>query len=96
MKYTKFEIARLLGARALQIKMGAPILIRVPKAVEKPLDIAKLELKKGVLPITVKKREVKKVKKKVRIIPEIPLEPLGEKEEKEIVEEGGELTEEME
>lgn len=97
MKYTKFEIARLLGARALQIKMGAPILIRIPKAVEKPLDIAKLELKKGVLPITVKKREVKKVKKEVKIIPEIPLEEKEEeKKGKDIVEEYEELTEEIE
>jgi len=97
MSYTKFEIARLLGARALQIKMGAPILIRIPKTVEKPLDIAKLELEKGVLPITVKKREVKRVRKKVKIIPEIPLEEKEEeKKEESIVEEGEELIEEME
>ncbi|HDI72530.1 MAG TPA: DNA-directed RNA polymerase subunit K [Candidatus Altiarchaeales archaeon] len=96
MSYTKFEIARLLGARALQIKMGAPILIRIPKTVEKPLDIAKLELEKGVLPITVKKREVKRVRKKVKIIPEIPLEEKEEEKKGGIVEEGEELIEEME
>ncbi|RLI88436.1 MAG: DNA-directed RNA polymerase subunit K [Candidatus Altiarchaeales archaeon] len=96
MSYTKFEIARLLGARALQIKMGAPILIRIPKTVEKPLDIAKLELEKGVLPITVKKREVKRVRKKVKIIPEIPLEEKEEEKKEGIVEEGEELIEEME
>ncbi|OYT42383.1 MAG: DNA-directed RNA polymerase subunit K [Candidatus Altiarchaeales archaeon ex4484_43] len=57
MEYTKFEIARLIGARALQIKMGAPILIKLPKRVKRPLDIAKLEFEKGVLPITVKRKE---------------------------------------
>ena len=56
MKYNRFEIARLLGARALQIKMGAPILIEIPKGIKKPIDIAKLELEKDVLPITVKKK----------------------------------------
>jgi DNA-directed RNA polymerase subunit K len=57
MEYTKFEVARLIGARALQIKMGAPVLIDVPSSVKRPLDIAKQELEKGVLPITVKRKE---------------------------------------
>ncbi len=57
MEYTRFEVARLIGARALQIKMGAPILIDVPKGTKRPLDIAKLELKNEVLPITVKRKE---------------------------------------
>lgn len=58
--YTKYEKARILGARALQIAMGAPFLIKLSKNdLEKlkynPLEIAKLELEKGVLPITVKR-----------------------------------------
>jgi len=57
MEYTKYEIARLLGARALQIKMGAPIMINVPRGITAPLDIAKLEFKKDALPITVKSKE---------------------------------------
>ncbi|MBN2014911.1 MAG: DNA-directed RNA polymerase subunit K [Candidatus Altiarchaeota archaeon] len=57
MEYTKFEIARLIGARALQIKMGAPVLIDIPSGVNRPLDIAKQELEKDVLPITVKRKE---------------------------------------
>jgi DNA-directed RNA polymerase subunit K len=57
MEYTRFEVARLVGARALQIKMGAPILLDVPKGVRRPLDIAKLELKNDVLPMTVKRKE---------------------------------------
>jgi len=55
-EYTKYEIARLIGARALQIKMGAPILIKLPKGVKRPIDIAKLELERGVLPITIRRR----------------------------------------
>ncbi len=57
MDYTKFEKARLIGARALQIKMGAPVLIKLPKDIERPLAIAKLEFENGVLPITVKRPE---------------------------------------
>lgn len=87
MDYTKFEIARLIGARALQIKMGAPILIKIPKGINKPVNIAKLELEMGVLPITVKRVERKNVeKKKVSVIPEIP-EIEEEETEKEILEE---------
>ncbi len=53
MKYTRFEKARMLGARALQITMGAPVLIKVEKNVIDPVKIAELEFKKGVLPISV-------------------------------------------
>jgi len=83
--YTKFEVARLIGARALQIKMGAPVLIKLPKSVEKPLEIAKLELEQGVMPITIKIREERRLRKESKIIPEIPLgeEELGEEEPKE-------------
>ena len=56
MDYTRFEKARLVGARALQIKMGAPILVKVEGDHASALDIAKLELEKDVLPITVKRR----------------------------------------
>ena len=53
--YTRFEKARLIGARALQIRMGAPVLIKVPKAINSPMEIAKLELEKSVLPMTVQR-----------------------------------------
>ena len=57
---TKFEKARIIGSRALQIAMGAPFLIKLPeKELEKlrynPIEIAKLELAEGVIPITVKR-----------------------------------------
>jgi len=54
--YTKYEIARLIGVRALQVRMGAPILIKLPKGMEKPIEIAKFEFAKNVLPITVKRK----------------------------------------
>ncbi len=53
MKYTRFEKARIIGARALQISMGAPILIGVPEDLLDPVKIAMIEYEKGVIPITV-------------------------------------------
>ena len=55
MKYTRFEKARIIGARGLQISMGAPILMKVPDDLIDPVDIAMLEFEKGALPITVKR-----------------------------------------
>ena len=53
-EFTKYEIARIIGARALQISMGAPLLIKRPKDVYNTITIAKEELKAGVLPINIK------------------------------------------
>lgn len=55
-RYTRFERARIIGARALQISMGAPLLLEVPPDHVDPIDIAELEFDKGVLPITVKRQ----------------------------------------
>ena len=55
LKYTRFEKARIIGARALQISMGAPTLISLPKDVIFPIDIAMLEFKEEAIPITVKR-----------------------------------------
>ncbi|VVB88969.1 DNA-directed RNA polymerase subunit K [uncultured archaeon] len=52
-KFTRYEKARIIGARALQISMGAPVLIETDK--KEPIDIAMEELEKGVIPITVKR-----------------------------------------
>ena len=51
--YTRYERARIIGARALQISLGAPVLIRPDTG--NPIDIAMRELEEGVLPITVKR-----------------------------------------
>lgn len=57
-KFTKYEKARILGSRALQISMGAPYLVKLSKKkLEEmqynPLKIALLEFDAGVIPITV-------------------------------------------
>lgn len=54
-KITRFEKARIVGARALQISMGAPILIEVEGSFTSPIDIALRELESGILPITIRR-----------------------------------------
>ena len=54
-RYTKYEKARIIGARALQIAMGAPILINTEKT--DPIEIALEEFERGVIPITVRRRK---------------------------------------
>ena len=54
-RYTRFERARIIGARALQISMGAPILLEVPSGLVDPIDLAQLEFRNDVIPITVKR-----------------------------------------
>ncbi|CAG1007523.1 MAG: DNA-directed RNA polymerase subunit K [Candidatus Methanoperedens sp.] len=53
-KLTRYERARLIGARALQISLGAPVLIVIDKG--EPIDLAMAELEQGVIPITVKRK----------------------------------------
>ncbi len=53
MEYTKFEKARIIGARALQLAYGAPPLVNVPEGETDPLNLAALEFDKGVIPITI-------------------------------------------
>jgi DNA-directed RNA polymerase subunit K/omega len=54
-KLTRFEKARICGARALQIAMGAPILIEVNENLKNPIDIALEELRRGILPMTIRR-----------------------------------------
>mgnify|MGYP001603036864 FL=1 len=59
-EYTKYEHARIIGARALQISMGAPFMIKLDdedlkKIGYNPIEIAKLEFEKGLIPISVKR-----------------------------------------
>ncbi len=53
-KITRFEKARIVGARALQISMGAPILVDAAENTN-PIDIALSELAAGILPITIRR-----------------------------------------
>ncbi len=64
MHYTKYERARMIGSRALQLSMGAPFLVKLtPEELTKmrhdPLEIALMEYEQGVLPITVKRPKAK-------------------------------------
>ena len=52
-KLTRFEKARILGARAIQLSMGAKPLVKITDSLD-PIDIATLELEEGVLPLNVK------------------------------------------
>jgi len=51
---TRFEKARIIGARALQLSMGAKPLIEIEESLD-PIDIATLELKKGLIPLDIRK-----------------------------------------
>lgn len=52
---TRFERARILGARALQLSYGAPPLVPLPEGVKDPISIAKLELESKALPISIRR-----------------------------------------
>ena len=52
---TRFEKARIMGARALQLSLGAPVFIEIPKNATTSLQIAMEELKKRVIPIVIKR-----------------------------------------
>jgi DNA-directed RNA polymerase subunit K/omega len=100
--FSKYEKARILGARALQISMNAPLLIKIEKEdLEKinfdALKIAEVELNSEILPISVKrpfpiKREEKLKRPAERKISDAKIEDKEEEEESEIVE-GGEIME---
>ena len=94
---TKYERARILGARALQIAMNAPLLIKInDKDLEKikfdALKIAEIELESNILPISVKKplpkkKEEKLKRTKSKEINDKEKEKIEAEEEKEIGEE---------
>jgi len=96
-KFSKYEVARILGARALQIAMNAPLLIKLSKEdLEKvkydALKIAEIEFESSVLPISVKRPFPKKKEEELRRIKEQisekKIEGIKSEEEKEIAKEG--------
>jgi len=54
---TRFEKARIIGARALQISMGAPVTVVVTEELIDPVLIAIKEYEAGTIPITTYKKE---------------------------------------
>ncbi|MEK6910747.1 MAG: DNA-directed RNA polymerase subunit K [Nanoarchaeota archaeon] len=100
-QFTRYEIARIIGARALQIAMDAPFLVKISEEELKlfkydPLKIAERELDLGALPISIHRPLPRKHKDKLMAIKEenVSDEEIAQKEkevEKEIVEDAGEL-----
>ena len=52
---TRFEKARIVGARSLQLSLGAPPFIEIPKTARSSLDIAMVELESKVIPIIIRR-----------------------------------------
>jgi len=100
--FTKYERARIVGARGLQLAMDAPLLIDVTQEeLERvnfdSLKLAEMELDSGVLPISVKRpmpkkrdAELKKVLAEVerRDVSDEEKEKIEKDTEKEIATEG--------
>ncbi len=101
-KFTKYETARILGARALQIAMNAPLLIKFSKSdLEEinfdALKIAEVELKSNILPISINKPFPAKKEEELKRINSVKItdkqiEAKEIKEEEEIAK-GGEIME---
>ncbi len=82
-KLTKYEFVRILGARALQISMSAPILLKLNESELKELNydslrIAEAEITSGVLPISVKRPLPKKIEEEKELVKENSGEELEE------------------
>jgi DNA-directed RNA polymerase I, II, and III subunit RPABC2 len=54
-RLTRFEKARITGARSLQLSLGAPILTKIPSGLTDTIMIAKYELEKKTLPISIRR-----------------------------------------
>ena len=54
-RLTRFERARITGARSLQLSLGAPSLIRIPNDVRDSISLAIAELDLKALPISIRR-----------------------------------------
>lgn len=54
-KLTRFEMARIIGTRALQLSYGAPPFIPLQEGVRDPITIATIELERKALPISIRR-----------------------------------------
>ena len=58
MEYTRFEKARIIGARALQIARGATPMVKIGKdEIKDPIRVAEMEFEQGVIPLNTKRPE---------------------------------------
>jgi len=74
-KFTRYEIARIIGARALQIAMDAPLILKISEQKLKEirydaLKIAEMEFNSGVLPISIYRPQPKKTGAKLSSVKE--------------------------
>ena len=63
-RLTKFERIRIIATRAQQIAAGSPLFLdenEIPPDLTDPIELAKLELEKGKLPIAIERKEGDKV-----------------------------------
>ena len=104
-KFTRYEIARILGARSLQLAMDAPVLLKLSKEEEDELNydtlkIAERELESDILPITIRRPLPKKSEKTIKKLSEEEIKEKLEKQEaireKEIAEEQKKVAAEAE
>ena len=101
-EFSKYERARIVGARGLQISMDAPLLTNINERELEginydPLRIAEKELDAGVLPISVnkpmpekKEETIEKIKVEESNVSDATKEAAEKAEEKDIAE-GGEM-----
>ncbi len=85
-KFTRYEIARILGARSLQLAMDAPVLLKLSKKEEDELNydtlkIAEKELESDILPITIRRPLPKKSEKTIKKLSEEEIKEKLEKQE---------------
>lgn len=99
-QFTKYEVARIIGARALQIAMDAPMLLTLSDSELKEMQydalrIAEREFNEGVLPISInrplpRKRKSKLTAVKEESVSDEELEAKEKAEMKDIVEDAAE------
>ncbi len=100
-QFTKYEVARIIGARALQIAMDAPLLVKISDSDLKAmkydaLQIAEKEFQADALPITIQRPTPQKRKEKLSVAREehVSDEEIEQKEkevEKEVVQDAQQL-----
>ena len=61
LEYTRFEKARIVGARALQLSMGAPPLIEIPPTITNPVRVSMFEFENDAIPLTVQRHKTHQV-----------------------------------
>jgi DNA-directed RNA polymerase I, II, and III subunit RPABC2 len=54
-KLTRFERARIVGARSLQLAMGAPAFVPLEGNYKGPIETAMLEMEADALPISIRR-----------------------------------------